>query len=183
MTLIKRLALVIDDGTISKVFYPVFPPDRNAGDVLAWLEQNRRYVSASVVLADDGGARHLKRGLRMPDIALPTTAGREVNFASLPRHARSSTAIPGPARPACPIRRAGTTFPAPTARRRRPKAFAISIAGFQQVDAAVFGLSTQPSAYQRELVRAPRSAVRDRERRGVRARSARCRCRLSRPAA
>ena len=42
MTLIKRLALVIDDGTISKVFYPVFPPDRNAGDVLAWLEQNRR---------------------------------------------------------------------------------------------------------------------------------------------
>lgn len=41
MTLIKRLALVIDDGTISKVFYPVFPPDRNAGDVLAWLEQNR----------------------------------------------------------------------------------------------------------------------------------------------
>lgn len=42
MTLIKRMALVIDDGTISKVFYPVFPPDRNASDVLAWLEQNRR---------------------------------------------------------------------------------------------------------------------------------------------
>ena len=42
MTLIKRLALVIDDGRITKVFYPVFPPDRNAGDVLAWLEANRR---------------------------------------------------------------------------------------------------------------------------------------------
>jgi peroxiredoxin len=42
MTLIKRLALVIDDGVIVKVFYPVFPPDRNADDVLAWLEQNRR---------------------------------------------------------------------------------------------------------------------------------------------
>ncbi len=40
-TLIKRLAMVIDDGTIAKVFYPVFPPDRNAGDVLAWLEQNK----------------------------------------------------------------------------------------------------------------------------------------------
>src|SRR4029079_3869548 len=37
-TLIKRLALVIDDGRITKVFYPVFPPDRNAGDVLAWLQ-------------------------------------------------------------------------------------------------------------------------------------------------
>src|SRR5262249_21213592 len=42
MTLIKRLALVIDDGTVTKIFYPVFPPDRNADDVLAWLEQNRR---------------------------------------------------------------------------------------------------------------------------------------------
>ena len=37
LTLIKRLALIIDDGRISKVFYPVFPPDRNAADVLAWL--------------------------------------------------------------------------------------------------------------------------------------------------
>src|SRR6516225_2370890 len=41
MTLIKRLALVIDDATIARVFYPVFPPDRNAGDVLAWLQQKR----------------------------------------------------------------------------------------------------------------------------------------------
>ena len=36
-TLIKRLALIIDDARISHVFYPVFPPDRNAADVLAWL--------------------------------------------------------------------------------------------------------------------------------------------------
>lgn len=42
LTLIKRLALIIDDGRIGKVFYPVFPPDRNAGDVLAWLQQNKR---------------------------------------------------------------------------------------------------------------------------------------------
>jgi peroxiredoxin len=41
MTLLKRLALIIDDGTIVKAFYPVFPPDRNAGDVLAWLQQNQ----------------------------------------------------------------------------------------------------------------------------------------------
>jgi peroxiredoxin len=39
-TLIKRLALVIDDARITHVFYPVFPPDRNAGDVLAWLKAN-----------------------------------------------------------------------------------------------------------------------------------------------
>ena len=41
LTLIKRLALVVDDGRITNVFYPVFPPDRNAGDVLAWLRENR----------------------------------------------------------------------------------------------------------------------------------------------
>ena len=37
MTLIKRLTLIARDGVIEKVFYPVFPPDRNAGDVVAWL--------------------------------------------------------------------------------------------------------------------------------------------------
>ena len=37
MRLIKRLALIARDGVIEKVFYPVFPPDRNAGDVLDWL--------------------------------------------------------------------------------------------------------------------------------------------------
>jgi peroxiredoxin len=39
-TLINRMAWIVDDGRISKVFYPVFPPDRNAGDVLAWLQDN-----------------------------------------------------------------------------------------------------------------------------------------------
>jgi peroxiredoxin len=36
-TLYKRLALVARDRRIVKVFYPVFPPDRNAQDVLDWL--------------------------------------------------------------------------------------------------------------------------------------------------
>ena len=39
-TLLKRMALVIRDGRIEKVFYPVFPPDRNAEDVMAWLRMN-----------------------------------------------------------------------------------------------------------------------------------------------
>jgi len=37
MTLLKRMALVIRDGKIEHVFYPVFPPDQNASDVIAWL--------------------------------------------------------------------------------------------------------------------------------------------------
>lgn len=39
-TMIKRLTMIVDEGRISHVFYPVFPPDRNAGDVLAWLRDN-----------------------------------------------------------------------------------------------------------------------------------------------
>jgi peroxiredoxin len=39
MTLIKRMAWVIDDGVVSHVFYPVFPPDRSAGEVVAWLKR------------------------------------------------------------------------------------------------------------------------------------------------
>ena len=38
MTLLKRMVLVIDDGVVTKVFYPVFPPDKNAGEVVAWLK-------------------------------------------------------------------------------------------------------------------------------------------------
>jgi peroxiredoxin len=36
-TLYKRLTMIIENGKIKKVFYPVFPPDRNADDVIAWL--------------------------------------------------------------------------------------------------------------------------------------------------
>jgi peroxiredoxin len=41
MTLAKRMALVIDDGTMTKAFYPVFPPDKNAEEVIAWLRASR----------------------------------------------------------------------------------------------------------------------------------------------
>ena len=37
MTLYKRVTLVVRDHNIEKVFYPVFPPNRNAADVLAYL--------------------------------------------------------------------------------------------------------------------------------------------------
>jgi peroxiredoxin len=37
MTLVKRITLVIDDGRVTHVFYPVFPPDAHAAEVLSWL--------------------------------------------------------------------------------------------------------------------------------------------------
>jgi peroxiredoxin len=41
MTLLKRMVLVIDDGVIAKVFYPVFPPDESAAAVAGWLRESK----------------------------------------------------------------------------------------------------------------------------------------------
>jgi peroxiredoxin len=41
MTLLKRMALVVEDSVVVKVFYPVFPPDKNAEQVVAWLRTSR----------------------------------------------------------------------------------------------------------------------------------------------
>jgi peroxiredoxin len=41
MTLLKRFTLVIDDGKVEHVFYPVFPPDRSASNLVAWLSGGR----------------------------------------------------------------------------------------------------------------------------------------------
>jgi len=46
MELYKRLALIVEHGQITKVFYPVFPPDKNAADVVAWLRQNAQLGAA-----------------------------------------------------------------------------------------------------------------------------------------
>jgi peroxiredoxin len=100
---------------------------------------------------DDGGASHLKRGRRMPDIALPTTGGREVSFARLPGMAilycYPWTGRPGLANPPGWDDIAGAHGSTPQA-----EGFRDLHAGFKQVDAEVFGLSTQPGDYQRELV-------------------------------
>jgi peroxiredoxin len=41
MRLLKRLTMVLSDGRIEHVFYPVFPPDRSALDVVGWLRSSR----------------------------------------------------------------------------------------------------------------------------------------------
>ena len=39
MTLYKRITLIVSDGLVEHVFYPVHPPERNAADVISWLEK------------------------------------------------------------------------------------------------------------------------------------------------
>ena len=38
MTLLRRFTLIVDEGAVTHVFYPVFPPDRSASDVVYWLK-------------------------------------------------------------------------------------------------------------------------------------------------
>ena len=40
-TLLKRMMLIVDDGIITKTFYPVFPPDESAAVVASWLRASR----------------------------------------------------------------------------------------------------------------------------------------------
>ena len=40
MTLLKRLTLIVRNGKVDHVFYPVFPPDKHAEEVIAWLKKN-----------------------------------------------------------------------------------------------------------------------------------------------
>ncbi len=39
---LKRLTLVVSDGRIEHVFYPIFPPDEHAGEVLEWVRNSSR---------------------------------------------------------------------------------------------------------------------------------------------
>ncbi len=51
-TLLQRATLLIERGRIADVFYPVFPPDADAGRVHAWLAARRDYRVRPAVAAD-----------------------------------------------------------------------------------------------------------------------------------
>ena len=38
--LVRRLTLLVNDGVVEHVWYPVFPPDRHAAEVVGWLRAN-----------------------------------------------------------------------------------------------------------------------------------------------
>ena len=107
--------------------------------------------AATAGLQDDGRARHLKRGQRLPDLDLATTAGRSINFAGL-----AGLAIvycyPWTGRPGLPDPPEWDEIPGAHGSTPEAEGFRNLHAGFRQVGAEVFGLSTQPTAYQHELV-------------------------------
>jgi peroxiredoxin len=105
--------------------------------------------SGTAAPADD--ARHLKRGQRLPDLDLPTTAGRFVNFARLAGMA-IVYCYPWTGRPGLPDPPGWDEIPGAHGSTPEAEGFRNLYAGFRQVGAEVFGLSTQDTAYQRELV-------------------------------
>jgi peroxiredoxin len=87
----------------------------------------------------------------MPDIELPMTGGGEVNFA---RTAGMAIVYfyPWTGRPGLPNPPDWDNIPGAHGSTPQAEGFRDLFAGFRQVDAAVFGVSTQPVTYQRELV-------------------------------
>ena len=97
-----------------------------------------------------GGATHLRRGQRLPDIALPTTGGRSVSLAQLP--GRSIVyCYPWTGRPGLPNPPGWDDIPGAHGSTPQAEGFRDLHAGFRQVGALVLGLSTQSIAYQGEM--------------------------------
>jgi peroxiredoxin len=87
----------------------------------------------------------------MPDIELPTTSGRASSFARLP--GRSIVyCYPWAGRPGVPNPPGWDDIPGAHGSTPESEGFRNLYDGFRQVGADVFGLSTQPTSYQRELV-------------------------------
>ncbi len=101
---------------------------------------------------DDGGARHLVRGLVLPDVALPATSGRSVSLARVAGRA-VVFCYPWTGRPGLPNPPDWDTIPGAHGSTPEAEGFRDLYPGFDEVPMAVFGLSLQPLAEQQELVR------------------------------
>jgi peroxiredoxin len=99
---------------------------------------------------DDGAARHLRRGRRMPDLGLPATTGGSLNLAR--REGRVILyCYPWTGRPGLPYPEGWDSIPGAHGSTPQSEGFRDLYDGFRQVGAEVFGLSTQTSDYQREM--------------------------------
>lgn len=108
-------------------------------------------MTVAMPLADDGAARHLKRGAPFPDIELVSTAGRRVRLANVPGIV-VAFCYPWTGRPGAPNPPRWDDIPGAHGSTPEAEGFRNLIDGFQQLGAQVFGISTQPTAYQQELV-------------------------------
>jgi peroxiredoxin len=100
--------------------------------------------------SDDGAARHLQRGQRLPDLSLPATTGAAVNLAQ--RKGRSIVyCYPWTGRPGLANPPGWDEIPGAHGSTPQTEGFRDLYDGFRQLGVEVFGLSSQVSAYQREM--------------------------------
>jgi peroxiredoxin len=107
-------------------------------------------MSAASPPVDDGGARHLRRGRRLPDLALSASRGEAVNLARVAGRA-IVYCYPWTGRPGLANPKGWDDIPGAHGSTPQSEGFRDLYDGFRQVGAEVFGLSTQRTDYQREL--------------------------------
>jgi peroxiredoxin len=100
---------------------------------------------------DDGAACHLRCGLAMPNIVLPTTAGREISFR---RHQQRAVVFvyPWTGRPGLANPPDWDMIPGAHGSTPQAQDFGKYYSAFAAIGVGVFGVSTQTTDYQRELV-------------------------------
>lgn len=99
---------------------------------------------------DDGGAAHLVCGAILPDIALPSTSGGEINLGTRPDRAIVYV-YPWTGRPGLPDPPGWDDIAGAHGSTPETAGFRDHYARFRALGVEVFGLSTQDTAYQREL--------------------------------
>src|SRR5205809_409838 len=103
------------------------------------------------VPTDDGGADHLT-GLRLPSVRLLTTSGEWVDLSALPGRT-VVYAYPRTGQPGQPLPIGWDEIPGARGCTPQTCAFRDHYAELQALGAGVFGLSTQPTDYQREVAK------------------------------
>lgn len=99
---------------------------------------------------DDGAARHLVRGLVVPDVPLPTTSGRTVSLARLSGR-MVVFCYPWAGRPGMPNPPNWDTIPGAHGSTPEAEGFRDLYLGFEEMQAAVFGLSMEAIEVQKEV--------------------------------
>ena len=99
---------------------------------------------------NDGGARHLVRGLALPNVALPSTLGGTLNL-----NAQSGTAViyfyPWTGRPGLADPPGWDDIPGAHGSTPEAEGFRDHYPAFREIDVTVVGVSTQGSEHQREF--------------------------------
>jgi peroxiredoxin len=100
---------------------------------------------------DDGGARHLK-GMTLPDIALPSTAGRFVNLSQIAAPRTVLYCYPMTGQPGKPLPAGWDDIPGARGCTPETCGFRDHHKDLANLGAEVFGVSTQSTSYQQEMV-------------------------------